>query len=500
LIISIKPKAKESLDVKGEQIEREIARSILENNYIKTLRETNNIYYYENGVFVKDVNNTHVREWIDYYSEQYQIEKYDNRSNRTIILPYKITTQSRNNILEITRVQTFCNYNDFDAKPNRINVRNGHLILNEDNEWEFTKHFEYNQNPYLSFIQFPIDYDPEAENLEIDQLLTDIFGFDTVPLIYQMIAYFYMANVKYGKAFMLYGETGTGKTTFLNILYQIIGTKNISGLSLIEIQRKFGKANLRRKVLNLYDDLPNKPLYYNNEFRQIVTNSRLSCEIKNVQDFVDWNNRTKLIYSCNQLPPIKKDSNDAFYGRWVLIRCSNEVRNLDTYSEDYRDKKWDNKELSGLLNKILQAYITLEKNKGFPKKWDNREYVRSIWDIEQNPVALFITEKCDIGDKSYQVEKQLFLNELNAFRKTHNGKPIAMNYCTRKLREIDDRINIVKITERSKHYNEKRLSERDYRYIQLIEDHEYLTTTELESTNPIIDNYIEKRDKELEQI
>jgi len=94
------------------------------------------------------------------------------------------------------------------------------------------KYKESNDKYYKFFIQFQVNYDEKAECLEIIQVLSDISGFDTVPLIYQMVAYFYMSSVKYGKAFMLYEETGTEKTTFLNIF---ISNKNIyfkSGLSL----------------------------------------------------------------------------------------------------------------------------------------------------------------------------------------------------------------------------------------------------------------------------
>lgn len=94
------------------------------------------------------------------------------------------------------------------------------------------KYKESNDKYYKFFIQFRLNYDEKAECLEIIQVLSDISGFDTIPLIYQMIAYFYMSSVKYDKVFMLYEETGTEKTTFLNIF---MPNKNIyfkSGLSL----------------------------------------------------------------------------------------------------------------------------------------------------------------------------------------------------------------------------------------------------------------------------
>lgn len=76
------------------------------------------------------------------------------------------------------------------------------------------KYKESNDKYYKFFIQFRLNYDEKAEYLEIIQVLSDISGFDTIPLIYQMIAYFYMSSVKYDKVFMLYEETGTVKPLF----------------------------------------------------------------------------------------------------------------------------------------------------------------------------------------------------------------------------------------------------------------------------------------------
>lgn len=94
------------------------------------------------------------------------------------------------------------------------------------------KYKESNNKYYKFLIQFLVNYDEKAEYLKIIQVLSDISRFDIVPLIHQMIAYFYMLNVKYGKAFMVYVKTGSEKITFLNIF---VPNKKIyfkSGLSL----------------------------------------------------------------------------------------------------------------------------------------------------------------------------------------------------------------------------------------------------------------------------
>ena len=79
-----------------------------------------------------------------------------------------------------------------------------------------------------------------------------------------------------------------------------------------------------------------------------------------------------------------------------------------------------------------------------------------------------------------------------------------LNYLTktRKLRHLDNRIDTLKIRPTSKDYTENRLSTYDYSFIRLKEDHDYLTSGPeiFQENNPIIDDYIKKREKELEGI
>jgi len=464
--------------LKNIQSERIIAYLILEQHNIKTIREVDQIYFYEKGVYLKDKNDTFTREWIDNVAEDYEevnVEKKDKICIYTL-RPYKLTSAKRNNIIEFIKAETFCSIDEFESDQNIINLKNGLYKIegfNGSNEEYFITHEEYKErygDYYFSLIQFPIIYMKDAENLEIDQILTDIFGFDLVPLIYQMMAYIFMPNVKYGKAFMLYGETHTGKTTFLNILYQLIRIDYIANLELQDLGKRFQLFELMNKIVNIFDDLGNKPLYDNKWFRKIVTNSRLIAEKKNVQDHISWNNRTKLIYACNELPEVKNECNEAFFTRWVLISTNNDMRDLDGFDHSIRDKKYSEEEIAGTFNKIIEAWKTLEDNKGFPKEWNDIEYVKDVWLLDSNPLGLFIKEKCEL-DPSYQFERKLFLQEVNKFREEKHAYPISLNKCTRALVKCLGANNSDEITVQMKEdslgWYPSRLSDRDYRGIRI---------------------------------
>jgi len=410
---------------KSIQIEREIADQIINQIGIVTIRETETVLIYDNGVY-KD-NNTamsRIRELITDISESKMVLIGDT------IKPYNLTISKKNQIIEFVKTSTFRSIDDFDSQPNRINVKNGHLIRTKG-KTVFLKHFEYNENPYLSRIQIPINYDPDAENLEIDQIFEDIFGFETLPLIYEMMGYLLLPHTKYSKAFMLYGDTGTGKTTAINIISRFVGHNNISGIELQVLDDKFELEKTRNKLINIFDDLSNKPIEYVGNFKKLVTNTFLFGRIKFLQNEIRWKNRCKGLFACNILPTIKQYISDAFYSRWVLIPCFSDLIKNPTL----REKKFSEKEMSGLLNKVLEALDRLELRGGFPDQWQDLDYVKNRWNLDVNPVALFVEECCEKGE-SNEVDYNQFFEQVNIFRQERKANEISKTIMTKSLKKL----------------------------------------------------------------
>ena len=367
-----------------------------------------------------------IREEINYISESMTIQR-----DKTLV-PYKLTISKRNAIIELVKTYTFKNIKDFDHRDNRINFKNGHLIRTKQKK-VFIEHFKHNENPYLSRIQIPVKYDPEATNLEMDQILADIFGFDTVPLIYEMLGYFLLPHTKYGKAFMLYGGTGTGKTTAINIMTQFIGYDNISGVELQKLDDNFEITKTKDKLINIFDDLSSRPIEYVGNFKKLVTNTWMYGRRKFVQEETKWKNRCKPLFASNVLPLPSKYITDAFYKRWILIPCFNNMKELDIKNNEIRGRIFSEKEMSGLLNKVLQALDRLEERRGFPEEWQDLEFVKNRWLIDMNPVSLFIEECCNKNDFG-EINYEDFYRQVNKFRNSKRAKTITKTMMTKSLK------------------------------------------------------------------
>ena len=484
-----------------QQVEREIAQEVCERFHIATIGETDQICIYKEGKYYGSKSaESLVKKTINDIAGTIKIPKNEKGDTK----PYSLSISRQKMIIDFVKSDTLSNLENFDSNERIINLKNGLYYLDgfmgsvfkaleeqpkpreitseefkfiqekyPDPEEEirrrtktqllgepvptlqyFITHEDYIKKygyPYKSFIQIPVKYDPNAECLEIDQVFTDVFEFLRVPLIYEMTAYLILPTRKYSKAFMFYGETGTGKTTVLNIIYRFVGMENISGIELQNLDDKFELPKTRNKLVNIFDDLSSKPIRYVGNFKKLVTNTNMHGRIKFMQDEVQWKNRCKCIFACNVLPRPAKYITDAFYKRWVLIPCFNSMKEMGIEDTSIREKKYAESEMSGLFNKCVEAIRRLEKRKNFSEEWQDLEYVKNYWNMDINPVALFVEECCVLGD-SYKVDYDSIFSELNKFRLEHRVREITKTMMTRSFTTL----GIEKVDKGSKVDKQKR--------------------------------------------
>lgn len=444
---NVLPRQEIILSPAEEQPELTIANYILENYGVKTIRETDQLCLYENGVFRVDENGSIFNEIITPIMKQCEVRKTNDSGD--VFMPYHISRYKIAEVKNLMKAETYVSITEFDKDPNRINVKNGHLVLRKNNEgeleWTFFSHFAHNENPYLSLIQLPVYYDADAENLDMDHTISEIVGFEDVPFIYEIFAYCIMPTVKFGKCFLFYGPTRTGKTTLLNILVQFLGRSLIANKSPYTIDKRFQLANTRGKFVNFFDDIAYGKINQKivGVLKRFATNIYMSGELKGIQGDVEWRHFCKMVISGNETPEVPEKLDDSFWNRWVLVGFYNKFSN-DKKDPDLRERKWSDKEKSGLLNKLLEGWIRLEERGGFEDKWNDIERVKELWQLDHNPISSFVKENCRFGEE-LQVDYELFYKELTRYREEKGGKEVSKNIITRSLKKIKEYIDTKKV-------------------------------------------------------
>ena len=403
----------------SDQEEKQIAKSIAEQCALITDGDTGFMYRLMGGVYKKLTPNQ-----IDYYviSQYIDNKLYYNRSKKhtTIDLLKELTYKNSREIEESTK--------------NSINLLNGAYFFNKikgiivvdfldnptkDSGAPISSMVNFKYHPitnYYSFNQLPINYDEDAECPKFDKFLGEVFGEDNKEAIYEYIGYILMPTVKYQRALIMVGSGKNGKTTFLDALIRFLGKDNISQTPLHLLGGKYALYNLRHKFACIVSDLPSKELKDTGNAKRIVTDETLSSFVKYVQGEIIWDNRTKMLYSCNNLPR-SKDKSSAFYRRWRMFICDAVFE--EDKDVDILDKITTPEELSGLFNKAIEGIERLKTNKGFP---DTEQEVKDMWELESNPIAEFIKKKCVRDVKVELRSKDLF----EAFNEYRAGKELPI--------------------------------------------------------------------------
>ena len=408
---------------------KDIAKTIVEywreRNNIVVIEETGQTLIYKKGIFVPFPDT-----WIKFLINAYLDDPLESEKDDDDFLDVKFTTTLLHQVKNRLHSR-IVKLNEFDKFEWRVNCLNGYVDLRDGS---FMEHFKFDENPYLSLIQIPIYYDKEALCPTINKFLIDVFGVDRVAFIYEILAYLLYRSNKLQKAFIFFGEAASGKTSFIEMLRSFLGYNNIQDVSIQKINQRFQMGNLRNKMANIYDDLPIKKIGYIQNFKQIVTNNTLTSELKGIQDLVTWSNFCKQVYTTNDLPEVGEKTGDDFWRRIILIHCTNF---FDNGTRDFNivEKITNLDELSGLLNCCVFHFKHLMNRKHFPERFDNINTVKGIWQININPLKLFLDTNCSLNENERE-EANYFRSQVNAFRKEKNALPISMNMITRKLKDL----------------------------------------------------------------
>ena len=90
-------------------------------------------------------------------------------------------------------------------------------------------------------------------------------------MAWKIIGYLLVAITFLQKAFLLLGEGGNGKSTFLNAAIKFVGADNVSNVSLQQLaSNRFAAASLEGKLANICADLPTTRLEDTQLFKGIT--------------------------------------------------------------------------------------------------------------------------------------------------------------------------------------------------------------------------------------
>jgi putative DNA primase/helicase len=295
-----------------------------------------------------------------------------------------------------------------------INVQNGLLDVH-------TRQLNPHDPEFLSSVQLPVTFDPDARCPAWEQFIAEVFPEDAEAIAWEVPAWLMTPSNSIQKAVLLLGEGSNGKSTYLRGCEAFIGRQNTAALSLHKIEQdKFSTARLVGKLANICPDLPTGHLASTSTFKALTGNDTMLAERKFCDSF-EFVPFCKLIFSANR-PPHSDDATYGFFRRWVVVpfvRCFEEGAAGTKTREQMDAILADPVELSGVLNKALYALAKIRRS-GFTESETTRQAWQEFKSVT-DPLAVWLGEKTVQSPYAMVSKSELF----GAFSKhlTDTGKP-----------------------------------------------------------------------------
>ncbi|MDO5361954.1 MAG: phage/plasmid primase, P4 family [Eubacteriales bacterium] len=315
------------------------------------------------------------------------------------------------------------------SDANLIAFRNGVYDLETDELKPFSPE-------YIITNMIPWDYNPEAYSELCDHTLDKMSCFDKEirAVLEESIGYCFFRQNELSKSFILTGTGSNGKSTFLDMVKNVLGRPNYVSLDMDELSERFSVSSMFGKLANIGDDsndefLQGKAL---SQFKRLVSGNDMKGENKG-QDVFFFKPMTKLFFSFNEIPRMRNRGFDAIKRRLVIIpfnaKFSKEDPDFDA-GITWKLKKQDVAEYLIMLG--IQGLKRVLENQGFTESKKVRDKVDQF-EKDNNPILLFL-EEIDESEILNHETKEVFAR-YDVFCNDNGFTRIAMQTFTKEIKK-----------------------------------------------------------------
>lgn len=249
---------------------------------------------------------------------------------------------------------------------------------------------------YRAVNQIPHEYKPDAacEGKRIEAFLNFICPEpDSREMLLQFAGYAHTHDVSQQKFLVLLGEGGSGKSTFIRLMEAAVGSRNLSNISLTDLQQRFASFGLMGKLLNSCADLEIAALEDTAVIKKVLGEDTLRAEQKG-RDAISFKNYAKLIFSTNELPVVRAEKTNGFYRRLLVLPMNRvpEKKNPGLLNELLH-------EIDYFLRLSVQALERMYGNEIITASAESEKAVEQLR-MDSDTVQAFLVEECILDDGS----------------------------------------------------------------------------------------------------
>ena len=285
--------------------------------------------------------------------------------------------------------------------------------------------------PHL-FVTNPIPWEMDENGFydtpTIDRIFEEWVGKDHIQTLYEIISYCLIPDYPIHRIFCFIGGGMNGKSCFLNLLRNFIGTYNCCSTELDTLlQSRFEVTRLHKKLVCQMGETDFSEMSKTSILKKISGGDLIGFEYKNKDPFEEIN-YAKIIIATNNLPTTT-DKTIGFYRRWMIIDFPNQFSEKQDILKEIPDEEY-----TALAVKCSLILKDLLKNRSFTNEGSIEDRMKKYED-HSNPLGKFLKEFTEEELNSY-VWKNEFSNKLKAWCKESRFREISdvhLGGCMREL-------------------------------------------------------------------
>lgn len=315
-------------------------------------------------------------------------------------------------VTEMARVEISVPSDQWDAHPDFLPCKNGVLDIP-------TKTLLPHTPDIYATSQLPFDYDPDADAPGFMRALNQII--DAADFLQEFAGYALTPDVKHETAVWLQGTPGSGKSTVLEGLQAMLGTRcGILGLADIERSR-FGFSQLPGKTLVVSTEQPDSYMKMTHVLNALISGEMIRIEEK-FKEAINIIPHVKIIWAMNNLPRVN-DANNGIMRRVKVIKFPV----LPECEQDPGLKDQIRTEGAGILNWALIGLERLRKRGKFLFPKSVLDATREFQERNDIP-SIFLEEinaRIDPLDPHCRTASQYLYDQYSDWCKRNNHKPMS---------------------------------------------------------------------------
>ena len=314
--LSVKAICFHNCDAKNRPVKVNDARIYAYITHTQNIVTLGNVaYIYRNGYYNEDLDGTILQSLIS----DCILEDFD--TSTTVARVHKKFFQKNELVRRLEDMNAY--------HPWYINFQNG--------MYDVRRNIMFKHSPKTySINQIPHSYNPEASytGIEIEKFLRfAIPNEDDREMLLEYIGLCMTTDTSQQKMLVIQGEGGTGKSTLINLIQDIVGKKNISNVSLTELQQRFKPIMMMGKLLNSCADLEIDALDDVSMVKKLIGEDDIDGEHKGLRP-ISFRNYAKLLFSTNELPLVRNEKTKGFFRRLLVLTMNREPESQDKNLKD----------------------------------------------------------------------------------------------------------------------------------------------------------------------